>query len=222
VNPARLVAGVRRHGLVDSARIGWRALKHAAAAQADEGWHMLRLDDPDRVRRELPDGLRLRRGSREDLDYLGPALAEDVSIGMIERRFAHGAARLWIAESDEGPAFSCWIFTGYTPSAVAPGERLDLPPATVGLEDSFTAPDFRGRGVAPAAWTAIADVVAGEGARAIATPVAESNEASRRGVAKAGFEQVAVAHMRRRAFRTSVTVEGEGEFADWLRERVER
>lgn len=221
MNLTGALRGVRRNGLTGSARIVVRSARRAASASADEGWHVLRLDRGDRPRRELPEGLRLRLGAPEDLDYAAPGLAEDVSIGMIERRFERGQ-RMWIVESDTGPAFTCWIFTGYTPSAVAPDQRLDLPPGFVGLEDSFTAPDFRGKGVAPAAWTAIADLMEREGALAIATPVAESNEASRRGVAKAGFEQVAVAHLRRRAFRTSVRVEGEGEFADWVRERVER
>jgi GNAT superfamily N-acetyltransferase len=196
-------------------------VRHAASAEADEGWHVLRLDNGDRPRRELPDGLRLRQGWLGDLDYAAPGLADDVSIGMIEHRFERGQ-RMWIVESDEGPAFTCWIFTGYTPSYVAPAQRLELPPGVVGLEDSYTAPAFRGRGVAPAAWTALGDLLAAEGARAVATPVAETNAASRRGVEKAGFEQVAVARLRRRAFRSRVTVEGSGEFADWIRERVER
>lgn len=221
MNLSHALRGVRRNGVTGSARIAVRRAHHAASASADEGWHVLRLDRPDRPRRELPEGLRLRLCSEHELDYAAPALADDVSTGMIERRFER-RQRMWIAESDDGPAFTCWIFTGYTPSAVAPGQRLDLPPGFVGLEDSFTAPDFRGKGVAPAAWTAIADLMESEGATAIATPVAESNEASRRGVAKAGFEQMAVAHLRRRAFRTRVRVEGEGEFADWVRERVER
>ncbi len=202
-------------------RIATQNLAHAASATAHEGWHLLRLGDPDRPRRELPGELRLRPATGEDLDYAAPALAADVSQGMVERRLGRGG-RLWLVEDDDGPAFTCWIFENYTPSAVAPRERLDLPPGTVGLEDSFTAPDFRGRGVAPAAWTAIADLLAAEGVHAIATPVDEDNQASRRGVEKAGFKQVAVAHMERRSFRTRVRVDGEGEFATWVRDHVER
>jgi RimJ/RimL family protein N-acetyltransferase len=217
----RTLQGIRRHGPAGSVRIAARNLRHAASGSAHEGWHLLRLDDPDRPRRELPGDLRLRAAGGDDLDYAAPALAEDVSRAMIERRLARGG-RLWLVEDDNGPAFTCWIFEHYTPSAVAPGERLDLPAGTVGLEDSYTAPDFRGRGVAPAAWTAIADLLAAEGVQAIATPVDEENAPSRRGVEKAGFKQVAVAHMERRSFRTRVRVEGEGDFAVWVRDHVQR
>jgi GNAT superfamily N-acetyltransferase len=218
---SRTVRGLRRHGPAGSARIAAQKLRRAASGTADEGWHVLRLDDPDRPRRELPGDLRLRSASRQDLDYAAPALADGVSAAMIDRRLARGG-RLWLVEGHGAPAFTCWIFHGYTPSAVAPRERLVLPSGTVGLEDSYTAPDFRGRGVAPAAWTAIADLLAAEGIAAIATPVAEANYSSRRGVEKAGFRQAAVAHMRRRAFRTHVRVEGDCDFAAWLREHVER
>jgi GNAT superfamily N-acetyltransferase len=65
------------------------------------------------------------------------------------------------------------------------------------LEDSVTAPLARGRGVAPAAWSAIADELAGEGVRRMITKVRVDNLPSRKAVEKVGFEGVALMHFKR-------------------------
>jgi RimJ/RimL family protein N-acetyltransferase len=95
------------------------------------------------------------------------------------------------------PAFACTIFRERTPTIAARGGWLDLPADTVCLEDSGTSPDFRGRGVAPGAWTAIADALAERGFKTMLTKVAIDNEPSRRAVVKAGFGEAADMRLRR-------------------------
>ncbi len=77
----------------------------------------------------------------------------------------------------------------------APGGWLELPADTVVLEDSATTPRARGRGIAPGAWTAIADSLRDEGLVHMITKVGVENEASRKAVAKAGFRDVGVMRM---------------------------
>jgi RimJ/RimL family protein N-acetyltransferase len=76
------------------------------------------------------------------------------------------------------------------------------------LEDSVTSAAARGRGIAPAAWGAIADTLALEGQRKMITKVTVENTASRRAVTKSGFEEIALMHFRRRGpiHRTSIQV----------------
>ena len=84
-----------------------------------------------------------------------------------------------------------------TPAIAAPGGQLQLSAGTVCLEDSVTAAPARGRGIGPAAWSAIADALGDEGQRHIITKVAVDNVPSRRAVEKAGFDAVALMHFRR-------------------------
>ncbi len=55
--------------------------------------------------------------------------------------------------------------------AAARGGWLSLPEGTVCLEDSVTSPDYRGRGVAPAAWSQIAAAAAEDGYATMVTKV---------------------------------------------------
>jgi len=109
---------------------------------------------------------------------------------------------LWLVLEGDRLLFSAWIFRGQTPAIAASGGQLWLPSDTVCLEDSEAAPAARGRGIAPAAWAAIADAVAAEGKRWIITKVTVENTSSRRAVEKAGFEEVALMHFRRRGPRS--------------------
>src|ERR1019366_4030075 len=106
-----------------------------------------------RPRRPLANGLVLRRGAYKDLALLGELATVDAE---------EGSARLtagndwWLVLDAGQPLFSCWIFHGLTPVAAAPGGKLALPDGTVCVEDSIAAAAARGRGIAPAALTAIA------------------------------------------------------------------
>jgi GNAT superfamily N-acetyltransferase len=97
-----------------------------------------------------------------------------------------------------------------------PGGWVWLPAGVACLEDSATAPDFRGRGVAPAAWTAVGDRLRERGTSVLVTKVAIENVASCRAVAKAGFVHVATM----RAIRLGPHVAVEVDHAGAGRDRV--
>jgi len=71
-----------------------------------------------------------------------------------------------------------------------------VPRGVAFLEDSVTAPTYRGRGIASAAWQQIAGVLPTEGLCELVTIVDVTNVASRRAVTKAGFQEVAVSRPR--------------------------
>jgi RimJ/RimL family protein N-acetyltransferase len=100
---------------------------------------------------------------------------------------------------------------------------LSLPQEIVCLDDSVTAEDYRGKSIAPAAWSGIADTLERTGVRSIVTKIEESNLPSRKAVSKVGFEEIATMCFRRRGLSSSTTVEaGEGAAAAWLAEKLQR
>jgi RimJ/RimL family protein N-acetyltransferase len=107
--------------------------------------------------------------------------------------------------------FVCWIFRGCTPVAGVKGGWIDLPGTIVCLEDSLTARPFRGLGIAPGAWCALADRLEDEGVHTIVTKVEVSNRASRVAVTKAGFRETAEMTLDREWGRTRVAVVPEGD-----------
>jgi GNAT superfamily N-acetyltransferase len=115
-------------------------------------------------------------------------------------------ATLWLVTEDERLAFACWTFPDRAPAWAARDAAIPLPDGVVCLEDSHSSPDFQGRGVAPAAWSGIADRLAAEGHMALLTKVGEGNSASRRAVEKAGFVEVAHMQMGRRAWSKRVRI----------------
>ena len=117
---------------------------------------------------------------------------------------AHGvAARLrqsadgWIALVDGVAAFGCWVFRGTTPVRAARDGRLRLPDGSACIEDVFTQPAFRGRGLAPAAFAAISGRLRAEGVSTVVAKVEADNGASRRAFEKAGFSAAAAMSFRR-------------------------
>ena len=139
-------------------------------------------------------------------DRLAGAVEMGQRIDEIRARRAAGND-LWLAEDDGGPLFRCWIYRRRAPVLAAPGGWLELPADTVVLEDSATTPRARGRGIAPGAWTAIADSLRDEGLVHMITKVGVENEASRKAVAKAGFRDVGVMRMVKTGPRKRTTVD---------------
>ena len=74
------------------------------------------------------------------------------------------------------------------------------------LEDSATSPRARGRGVAPGAWTGIADSVRDEGLEHMITKVGVENAPSRKAVTKAGFRELGVMRLVKRGPRKHTTM----------------
>jgi len=105
---------------------------------------------------------------------------------------AAGGERWLVLDRGEA-AFRCWIFPTRTPTIAAARGWLDLPSHVVCLEDSATGANHRGRGIAPAAWSAIAAQLADRPqVRTMITKVEEENVASRKAVEKSGFREVGV------------------------------
>jgi L-amino acid N-acyltransferase YncA len=142
-----------------------------------------------RAERPLEAGLKLQRAGSEHLDLLSQL---NLCGRSAAARFLAAGANLWIVREGERAAFCCWIFRGRMPVIAARGGWKGLPPDTVCLEASVTGADYRGRGIAPAAWSLIAQSLNEEGIRTIMTKVEVDNMPSRRAVLKAGFREVAV------------------------------
>jgi L-amino acid N-acyltransferase YncA len=142
----------------------------------------------ERPRRELPPEVRLVKAGDDRLDG---AVEMGQHLDEIRRRRAAGND-LWLAEDDGGPLFRCWIYRDRAPVLAAPGGWLAIPDAAVVLEDSATTPRARGRGIAPGAWTAIADSLRDEGLAHMLTKVGVHNEPSRKAVVKSGFREIGV------------------------------
>ncbi len=172
-----------------------RSRGQLAFADEKHVWYELDLTVPPDVRLdEACDLVPIESGgpALELFDLVGscdPALTrERLKVG----------GRAWLVVCAGDPAFGCWTFRGRTPVRAMPDDWLPLAPDVAGLEDSVTAPSFRGRGVAPRAWSQVANVLAAEGCRALVTKILDTNSASRRAVEKVGFRPVAESRLRRR------------------------
>ena len=194
-NPvARLRSAVGRDGAAGVLRRAAERGAHRVVLREEHIWYALALTG-ERPRRELPEGFELHRAAEAEADAIA-ALPNQPGVDEIRARMA-GTADVYMVSEHGKPAFACTIFRERTPTVAARGGWLDLPADTVCLEDSGTSPDFRGRGVAPGAWTAIADALAERGFKTMLTKVEVDNEPSRKAVVKSGFGEAADMQMRR-------------------------
>ena len=184
-------------------------------------FYELDLTAPDRPRPPFTGALALRRGEAQDIALLAQ-LPHDpevttMSAERAQERLASGAM-FWLVTEHDRVAFCCWNFLGQGPLSGAQGRWRPIPQEVVLLEDSISSPEFRGRGVAPAAWSAIADTHAAAGRTGMITKIAADNDAVRRALVKAGFRDVA--HMRRSGpvwrMRIAVTGPEGGPSGHWL------
>ncbi len=190
----RVTDRLETDGVRATARRGLQAARDRALISETHVWY--RLDLPVAAPgRPLPEGFTFRRATAADVP-LYQQLDGATTAGVLSRM--DDGAQLWLVQADDGRvAFACWIFDRSTPVSAAVGGQLALPQGVVCLEDSVTSPDFRGRGVAPAAWSSLAQQLAGEGQSTIITKVGEENTASRRAVTKAGFRPFGTMRHRR-------------------------
>lgn len=197
-----MIAGLRevlaRRGLRGTLQRARQRLLPGTSWHDDLVYYELDLTDPRRPRRELPPDLTFRRGTEADAGLLAQLPSDDnvtaMVPGVVHERLRRGAL-LWVVTDGERLAFSCWNFLGAGPLVGPRAGEHPLPDGVVMLEDSIASPHVRGRGVAPSAWTAVADHHAAAGRRTIVTKVALDNVAVRRALEKVGF--AAVAHVRR-------------------------
>src|SRR5215208_3204611 len=153
----RLRSAVREDGVGGVARRVAARGGHSLLLSEEHIWYALDLTG-ERPRRELPEGFELHLATEDEVEDAA-ALPNQAGVDELRARIA-GTADVYMVREHGNPAFACTIFRERTPTIAVRGGWLDLPADTVCLEDSGTSPDFRGRGVAPGAWTAIADALA--------------------------------------------------------------
>lgn len=173
-------------------RAGGRRVAARLYLREDHVWYALALDSVKQAR-ELPAGLEFGQAKASDAAL---AAQHDRGAEQVERQLNDGH-ELWIVRENDRAAFSCWIYIGRAPAIAAAGGWFAVPPGSVCLEDSITSPDFRGRGVAPAAWERIAAHARTQGADTMVTKVAQDNVPSCKAVSKAGFKEVAAMRLIR-------------------------
>ena len=210
VVPRRVRRGVER-----GRRLGWGATaRHGAELLKDRFWldqvhvwYRLPLSPPP-VATQLPPSLELKLAREPDLDaYVALGQASKSATG---ERIARGA-ELWMVLHESGhAAFACWLFTGATPVSAAPNGWMRLPPSVVCLEDSVTSPAYRGRGIAPRAWSQLATRMGSQGYSDLITKVERENAPSRRAVIKAGFRGFAAMRFHRRPGAREVQLWADG------------
>ena len=216
----RLRRALRRYGLVGTLRLAAAFAKGMLVRiEGEHVWYQLLLHE-DRPRRELDPALTLVTAGEDRLALLDQLWALDRDVA--RSRLREGNA-LWFVLDGERPAFSCWTFRRRVPIRSAQGGSLALPGDTVCLEESMTSEAYRGRSIAPAAWTLIADRLANAGdVRRMVTAVEEENAPSRAAVEKVGFVEVGRSHTSRRGRRIRVHVTGDVEGAGAFLRGLER
>ena len=207
---SRALRKARHEGLGAALRRAWELVKRPFYRKEEHVWYQLDVNGA-RPRREFVEGVELVRASADEahrVEELGQVESE------ARERLAAGND-LWLAIDDQDRAlFACWTFRSETPVVAAPGGQLPLPAGTACLEDSVTSPLARGKGIAPASWTAIADRLSEEGFEAMITKVTTDNAASRKAVQKSGFREIAVMRLTRIGPRQQVALASMGGVAD--------
>ena len=188
---------VRRDGAIGVVQTVLRWIVGFVWLTEDHVWCMLDLAGA-RPAPQLSAGITLIRAEAAPRDWLGQL--SNVPASVAEARIQRGHD-LWLALRDERMLFSMWVFRGTTPTIAAPDGEILLPDGVVCFEDVQTVADMRGRGIAPAAFAAVADSLAEAHVEQVVAKIAVQNEASIRAFEKAGFQQVSVMHFRRHGRR---------------------
>lgn len=204
---ARIRDSLERRGLGGTLGTVLAGARPLVLLREEHVWYALDLHG-DRPRRPLPPEVELVRAEASQWP-LASAMDGGPDADQI-REFSGVGGELWMVLDGGRAAFTCWVFPRVTPAIAARGGWLHLPPSTVCLENSATSPGHRGRGIAPGAWSAIADGLSGRGVETMITKVAVDNVPSRKAVSKAGFTEVAVMHLRRLGPRTRIAVSPSG------------
>jgi ribosomal protein S18 acetylase RimI-like enzyme len=190
---AQAARTLRREGLLRTAKRAHRSIRmyglRATLGRSSElthshSWFRLDLSNGF-VERPLPDGLELRRGGEDQLPWFGQLAARDNML--VAESWVEAGGECWVLLSGQRTAFTCWSFPRRVPMGAADGGWLKLPPGTVALQHSRVAPEFRGREIGPAAWSAIAGALAGEGVRTLVVRVDDRKDGAQRAFTKVGF-----------------------------------
>ena len=200
------LAKTRREGIRAALSRAWELGQRPVYNSEEHVWYQLDVK-AERPRREFVEGVRLVRAGADEayrVEELGQVETE-------ARERLSASNDLWLAlDNEDRTLFVCWTFRGETPVAAAPHGQLPLPAGTACLEDSVAAPLARGKGIAPASWTAIADILATEGFESMITKVTTDNAPSRKAVQKSGFREIGVMRLTRMGPRQRVVLAASG------------
>jgi len=198
-----LVRAVRRRGIRALLLQTLSEVRNVLAPNSTHVWYLLDLR-VERPRLPLPPGYVVEEvapGSSEVafLEVLGSNAPADA-----RSRFEAGG-RLFTASADGELAFACWVFRAIPTIAARSGWYRVRDDARA-LEHSITVEAHRGRGLAPAVWSELCDLLEAESVTGLLTKVGLTNDASRRAVTKAGFVEMAHVAVTRRRGRIRVDV----------------
>lgn len=203
---ARVRRKVSTEGPKATVKHGAHLARRLALAREEHIWYRLTVAG-ERPNLELPPGVSITAAtSASDVDDIA-ALGQDP--GTAHRHFEEGHT-LWLAREDGEVLFACWIFWTSAPMFAVPGGQMSLWPGTVLLEDSFVSPLARGRGIAPASWSQIADQLGAQRVESVLTKVETVNRPSRSAVEKAGFVEIGVMGLRKVAGYRRTTLHPHG------------
>jgi L-amino acid N-acyltransferase YncA len=199
-----LLRALRRRGVRAVVIRGLTELRTKFAPNSTHIWYLLDLE-AERPRPELPPGYEveeLRADSAELalLEVLGPNARADA-----RARF-ETKGRLFVACTNGELAFTCWVFAAI-PTLAARSGWYRVREDARGLEYSITVEAHRGRGLAPAVWSQLSDLLEVEGVTGLLTKVGLTTEATRNAVANSGFVEIAHVTVRRRRGRIRVGVD---------------
>lgn len=220
----QIIEAVRTRGVVGCLKQALEQARHQASRipylRERHVWY--RLDLPfTAAPPPLPQGMYLQQAGHDELGLLQPL--QTVGRFEAECRLSAGAD-LWMIRDGTSAATCFWIFWDRSPVLAASHGWMLLPEGTVCLEDSVTAPAYRGRGLAPAGWARVAAQLSEQGVSSIITKIEEQNTPSRRAVEKIGFREVAVMDLERVWMMRHVEVAPrvDDQAAQFLRERLTR
>jgi RimJ/RimL family protein N-acetyltransferase len=203
---SRLLAAVDRRGVLGVLKLACGRTRRLIYLHEEHIWHAVAVDAATVL--GLPADIELTRASTPHQLEIASQTGKDVEVA---REHIEEGHELWLAHDGEVDAFSCWVFHGTTPALAIRGGWLDLPARTVCLEDAVTAPDQRGRGIAPGAISAISRSLAAAGERTLVAKIEVANASSRRAFEKAGMTPTARSEMTRIGpFRHTVVTEARG------------
>jgi len=205
VSGRRLLSSIRRRGAVETGKRFAIAALSPILLRESHYWYALDLQ-AERPRVELGNGFELVSATPATV----AAYEELPTISAAEAAKRLGAGNDgWLVRCGGEPVFGCWVFRERAPVLASPTGELVLPQGFVCLEDSVTARPFRGRGIAPAAWSAIGDRLAGEGERWMVTKVEQDNVAVQRSLTKVGFVRTAEMRFRRTLGRSRTELDAD-------------
>jgi hypothetical protein len=197
----RLRRGLESHGVLGVAR---EAAGRVVSVDEEYAWFVLDLERLTPI--TMPEGFDLHLAGEADTDLLRELPAVPIEEG---RERVREGIQLWFVLKERTPAFVCFAFLGGQrfPLEGTRGKDYILPTGVACLENGLANREFRGRLIAPAAWTGIGERLRAAGHQLLMTKAAVSNVASCRTLERTGFRLATVMRRRRRGLRSSITFE---------------